>query len=72
MAASSLIAFPSPLRLLFRENRTLGVTIPPGSDLQSFALEFVLTFLLMFVILRVSTGAKETGITAGIGAILDQ
>ena len=29
-------------------------------------LEFVLTFLLMVVILGVSTGAKEKGITAGI------
>ncbi len=28
--------------------------------------EFVLTFLLMFVILNVSTGAKEKGVTAGI------
>jgi aquaporin Z len=33
---------------------------------QSVALEFILTCLLMFVILSVSTGAREKGITAGI------
>ena len=32
-----------------------------GSISQSFALEVVLSFLLMFVILGVSTGAKEKG-----------
>jgi aquaporin Z len=54
------------LRVLFPDNGKLGTTLPAGSDLQSFALEFVLTFFLMLVILRVSTGAKEKGITAGI------
>ena len=36
-------------------------------------LEIVLTWLLMLVILNVSTGAKEKGITAGlvVGAIID-
>jgi len=34
--------------------------------MQSFVLEFILTFLLMLTILNVSTGAKEKGITAGI------
>ena len=34
--------------------------------MQSFILEVVLTFLLMMVILSVSTGSKEKGITAGI------
>src|SRR6516165_12125771 len=60
------------LRLLFRDHSTLGATIPAGSALQSFVLELILTFLLMFVILSVSTGAKEKGITAGIavGAVI--
>ena len=40
--------------------------MPAGTDLQSFILEIVLTGLLMFVILNVSTGSKEKGITAGI------
>ncbi len=40
--------------------------------MQSFILEIVLTFILMLVILSVSTGAKEKGITAGIaiGAVI--
>ena len=35
-------------------------------QVQSFILEVVMTFILMMIILRVSTGAKEKGITAGI------
>ena len=60
------------LRLLFPQHLTLGATLPAGSALQSFVLEVVLTFLLMLVILSVSTGAKEKGITAGIavGAVI--
>ena len=54
------------LRLLFPAHETLGATLPAGSDMQSFVLELVLTFILMLVILSVSTGAKEKGITAGI------
>jgi aquaporin Z len=54
------------LRMLFPENRLLGATLPAGSEIQSFVLELVLTFLLMLTILNVSTGAKEKGITAGI------
>jgi aquaporin Z len=40
--------------------------------MQSFVLELILTGLLMFVILNVSTGAKEKGITAGVavGAVI--
>jgi aquaporin Z len=40
--------------------------------MQSFVLEMILTTLLMFVILSVSTGAREKGITAGIavGAVI--
>jgi aquaporin Z len=60
------------LRLLFPGQGTLGATLPAGPPEQSFALEVVLTLLLMFVILSVSTGAKEKGITAGIavGAVI--
>jgi aquaporin NIP len=54
------------LRLLFPSHATLGATSPAGAAGQSFVLEFVLTLILMFVILSVSTGAKEKGITAGI------
>src|SRR6266404_6158699 len=60
------------MRLLFPENRLLGATQPAGPELQSFVLELLLTALLMFVILGVSTGAREKGITAGIavGAVI--
>jgi aquaporin NIP len=54
------------LRLLFPLNILLGTTLPLGSSLQSFVLELILTCILMFVILSVSTGASEKGITAGI------
>jgi aquaporin Z len=60
------------LRGLFPTHPTLGATIPAGSAWQSFVLEFVLTAILMFVILSVSTGSKERGITAGlvVGAVI--
>lgn len=52
--------------LLFPESATLGATMPAGQPWQSFVLEVVLAFMLMVVILSVSSGAKERGITAGI------
>jgi aquaporin Z len=57
---------------LFPSDEKLGATLPAGAAGQSFILEVVLTFLLMLVILSVSTGSKEKGITAGvaIGAII--
>jgi aquaporin Z len=60
------------LRLLFPQHANLGATIPAGSTSQSFGLEIILSFLLMFVILNVSVGAKETGVMAGvaIGAVV--
>ena len=51
---------------MFPTNPTLGATRPAGGALQSFVLEAVLTFLLMFVILSVSTGSKEKGVLAGV------
>ncbi|WP_265594014.1 aquaporin [Haloferula sp. BvORR071] len=60
MAASGL------LRFLFPASATLGATLPAGSPAQSFVFEVVLTALLMLVVLSVSTGAKEKGVTAGI------
>jgi aquaporin NIP len=60
------------LRLMFGNIAHLGATLPSGPPLQSFLLEIILTWLLMFVILCVSTGPKETGTLAGIaiGAIV--
>ncbi len=54
------------LRLMFPAHPTLGATLPLGSPWRSFALEVILTAILMFVILSVSRGAKEKGIMAGI------
>ena len=55
------------LYFMFPEANTMGETLPlKGNWLQSFALELVLTFILMFVVLNVSTGAKEKGVTAAL------
>ena len=54
------------LKLLFPTNINLGATIPVGSNLQSFVLEIILTFILMLVILFTSQGSKETGTMAGL------
>ena len=59
-AASGTLGF------LFPQNAMLGTTMPAGSVTQSFVLELILTAILMFAILGVSTGAAEKGITAGI------
>ena len=60
------------LRVLFPSHESLGATQPAGPALQSFVLESILTFVLMLVILQVSTGGKEKGITAGmaVGAVV--
>lgn len=69
---SGAVAASLVLRILFPAHATLGATLPSGSPWQSFVLEVVLTFLLMLVILNVSHGAQEKGITAGIvvGAVI--
>jgi aquaporin Z len=66
------LAASSVLRILFLQNEMLGATAPAGSAIQSFVLELILTAILMFAILGVSTGAAEKGITAGIvvGAVI--
>jgi aquaporin Z len=60
------------LSLMFPSSVTLGATLPTGSAVQSFVLEAILTFLLMFVVLSVSTGSKEKGVLAGVavGAVI--
>lgn len=60
------IAASSLLRVLFPASTTLGATIPRGDPVQSFILELVITFLLMLVILRLATGAKERGASAAL------
>jgi aquaporin Z len=44
----------------------LGSTLPAGTDMQSAVMEFILSFILMLVIINVSTGSKEQGLFAGI------
>lgn len=60
------------LRLTFPDHGTWGATLPVGAASQAFVFEFVLTAILMFVILNVSTGAKEKGIMAGasVGGVI--
>lgn len=60
------LAASGVLHLLFPAHEKLGATLPSGSVMQSFVLELILTAILMLSILRISTGAKEKGITAGI------
>lgn len=66
LAASGL------LRFLFPQHTAFGMTMPAGPVSQSFVLEVVLSAMLMLVILNVSTGSKEKGLTAGIaiGALI--
>ena len=55
------------LKAVFPQHKTLGITLPNlvsvGGD---FALETILTFFLMFVIIHVAQGAKEKGLMAGV------
>jgi aquaporin Z len=66
------IAASAAVRAILPNEAALGATLPSGTALQSFVLEIILTTILMWVILSVSTGSKEKGITAGIavGAVI--
>jgi aquaporin Z len=54
------------LKTVFAGAATYGATLPAGPAWQSFALEFLLTTMLMFVIMGVATGAHEEGVMAGV------
>lgn len=54
------------LHAIFPAHESLGATNPSGTFTQSWVVEVVLTMGLMFVILSVSTGASQKGITAGL------
>eukprot|EP00253_Pinus_taeda_P000657 PITA_00657 len=60
------------LRLMFGDVAHIGATVPSGSDMQSFALEIFVTYLLMFVISAVATDTRAIGELAGmaIGATI--
>ncbi|KAM0933837.1 putative major intrinsic protein [Dioscorea sansibarensis] len=55
------------LKIIFRPVSTGGVTIPIGSDLEAFFLEFIISFNLMFVITSLAFDSKAAGELAGIG-----
>ena len=54
------------LKFLFVNSEYLGATLPSGTASQSFILEVILSFFLMFVIIHVATGSKEQGMFAGL------
>jgi aquaporin NIP len=54
------------LRLVFPSGGALGATLPVGGVVPSLVMEVVTTFMLMLVILTVSSGPKERGLMAGI------
>jgi aquaporin Z len=60
------VAAAALLRFLFPESGALGATVPTVGVPRAFAMETLLSFLLMFVILNVSTGHMEKGIMAGV------
>lgn len=54
------------LKLIFHPFGSGGVTIPAGGYAQAFALEFIITFNLMFVVTAVATDTRAVGELAGI------
>ncbi|EFJ36013.1 hypothetical protein SELMODRAFT_165578 [Selaginella moellendorffii] len=54
------------LRLIISPVANIGATIPAGSDLQSFYLEAIITYILMFVVSAVATDARAIGELAGL------
>ncbi len=60
------IAAAALLWVLYPESTTLGATLPQEPIWRSLLMEVTLSFLLMLVILNVSTGHYEKGIMAGV------
>lgn len=54
------------LRWILHPAASEGATLPFGSDMQSFLLEIVITFVLMFVVAAVATDTRACGELAGI------
>ncbi len=54
------------LKAIFPTSGTYGENIPGGTVFQAFALELIMTFFLMLIIVSVSTGHMEKGIMAGV------
>ncbi len=66
LLASMLLAY------LYPAHETLGSTLPAVTHDRVFVIEFVQTFILMLVVLSLSTGHMEKGIMAGaaIGGLI--
>lgn len=67
------IAASAALRQLFGgQVAGLGATLPGGTALQSFLLELIMSFMLMFTIMGVATDDRAEGTMAGIaiGAVV--
>jgi MIP family channel proteins len=62
------VAAAAALRLLLGDTAHLGVTLPigTGGSWQSFGLEVLLTFFLMFVIMAVATDTRAVGQAAAL------
>ncbi len=58
------------LSLLFPENTSLGATLPTGSTIQSFIIEYIATSFLMLTILGITSNSKHTHLAGGIIGIL--
>ena len=54
------------LSLMFGTIGNMGATVPYGSDIQSLALEIILTFILMFVIMAMATDKRSVGGAAAV------
>ncbi|KAL1328796.1 hypothetical protein HN51_038578 [Arachis hypogaea] len=57
------------VRLVFSGNHVevqFTGTLPSGSNIQSFVIEFIITFFLMFVICAVATDSRAVGTLAGV------
>jgi aquaporin NIP len=63
---AAALAAAAVLRLMFGNVADLGATQPAGSMMQSFWLELILTFGLMFVIISVATDTRAAGQAAAI------
>ncbi len=66
------------LRFVFGPHTSMGATVPAVEPWQAVTMEFVLTFLLMFIIVSVATDVRAVGsaaaiaigATIGLGAIV--
>jgi aquaporin NIP len=63
---AAAVAASLAVKTIIPKSEILGATIPSIPHDSAFWLEFLLSFLLMIVILHISTGSKEIGPVAGL------